>query len=162
MPAARAGRASPEPASGLGHSATIAIAELADRCEQATGPDRELDVLLAYEAGLIRGGDGHGYYYGAGNECDYVLERGCDAREQDAPELPYFTASLDAAMTLVPEGWGPALDSVERGKLPMAELWHHEAKHDGGGMPYQERAKGVATTLALALCAAALRARAAQ
>lgn len=67
-------------------------------------------------------------------------------------ECPKYTRSLDAAMTLVPEGW-------------CVHWWsgatdNHQAdiRLTGGGL----LAKGCAKKDAIALCAAALRARAAQ
>jgi hypothetical protein len=123
---------------------------LAERCEQATGPDRELDVAIAVAAGVIRERDGN-LCYATGNDSDYVLERGYYDLEGGPQELPYFTASLDAAMALVPEGW--------EGSLPVkrkcyAELWRP------GTVDSNVFGKGPAA--ALALCAAALRARASQ
>lgn len=62
---------------------------------------------------------------------------------------PYYTASLDAAMQLVPEGW-----------------WHGYMTSDGGfdahcfePIPDSAIFKATAATPALALCAASLRAR---
>ena len=66
---------------------------------------------------------------------------------------PAYTASLDAAVTLVPDGWswfceGPASISA------AAHIWNPSAR---ASAEYRSLAK----TPALALCAAALRARAA-
>jgi len=60
-----------------------------------------------------------------------------------------YTASLDAAMMLVPEGWSWTVDAVGRASC----FAPNEPK------PWP-RTGGLATTPALALCAAALRARA--
>ena len=102
---------------------------LAERCEQAAGPDRELDFAIA--AGL-------GW--------------------PDSPNLHQharrYTESLDAAITLVPEGCD----------------WHVQANPSVGacwasvGGPIKQRISSdvrKAATPALALCAGALRARAA-
>lgn len=108
------------------------LLDLAERCERATGPDRELDYELAMVAGYTEIGhrvyrDPQGKYYGS---------------------APYYTRSIDAAMTLVPEGaeWecGTA-HLVNRG-------WANVITRD-------RESKGKAATPALALCAAALRAR---
>ena len=97
-----------------------ALTELAERCEKATGPDRELDLAI-YD--WLRENAGH------------------------LPSLspPLFTASLDAAMTLVPEGTEVAMQSFG-GPGPMALVKPNERFVSG-------------KTLPLALCAAALRAR---
>jgi len=99
---------------------------LAERCEQAAGPDRELDWQIAIAYNVAKG--------------------------------RYYTGSLDAAVTLVPEGcdWhcqsNPSVSacwaSVSPKKLGL------ELRGWGSGMRR-------ASTPALALCAAALRARAA-
>ncbi len=101
---------------------------LAARCENATGPDRELDADIALTQGWTEHpGD------------NWIGPFGQIA-------VPYYTASLDAAVTLVP---GPAWWWVE------AQPLVHGAYLSGCG---DERvARG--TTPALALCCAALRAR---
>ena len=60
---------------------TVALLQLAERCENATGPDRELDCDI--HAKLV----------------------GAPHRHQIPSTWPLYTASLDAAMQLVPEGW---------------------------------------------------------
>ena len=88
---------------------------LAERCEQAARPDRELDFAIAAGVGW-----------------------------PDSPNLHQharrYTESLDAAVTLVPDGLGWMImgNAAKVGRLPSR-----------GATP------------ALALCAAALRARAA-
>src|SRR5690348_8789107 len=61
---------------------------LAERCEKAAGPDRDLDEAIALIFGwrLVAKG--------------WVRDPGGNSKD----ELPRFTASLDAAMTLVPAG----------------------------------------------------------
>lgn len=132
------------------------LLSLAERVEAASGPDRELDCLIAvaaagyymlppkWEGGPI----GYGYRDKEGTEIhpghggDQLVKR--------------YTASIDAAMTLVDAEW----------------FWR--VGHDGEGAdPGLFRAdvgepvsfgfvRAVATTPALALCAAALKARASQ
>jgi hypothetical protein len=91
---------------------------LADRCEQAAGPDRELNAAID----------------------DFMLKHGPETDRIRNPRyvLPY-TASLDAAVTLVPEGcgWMVMRSAAKVGRWPSR-----------------------GATAALALCAAALRARA--
>jgi hypothetical protein len=100
------------------------LLKLAQRCEDATGPDRDLDIAIL----LAVMGDG---------------------KETISAEKPYYTRSLDAAMTLVPEGhsgrcsWCDGAASV---------LIYENATQALVG-------EGTAATLALTLTAAALRAR---
>lgn len=120
----------------------------AERCEQAAGPDRELDAEISVAVGrhethverrccgttklLPWRGDGTGSY-------------NIDCR-------PY-TASLDAAVTLVPDGWGYELRQGYSGyRKPVCRTWNGLGIWNDGP---------AASTPALALCAAALRARAA-
>jgi hypothetical protein len=98
---------------------------LAERVEQATGPDRDLDrdiaaVILSYD------------------RADTLL--------------PLYTASLDAAMTLVPEGWEEIRQEQVRMTDGTVRCWASVGSVDAA------MTKRCATP-ALALCAAALRAR---
>lgn len=111
---------------------------LAERCEAATGSDRELDAAIA---GLfthdVESDDGD-FWWGP-----------FDAAPTRVPD---FTASLDAALSLVPEGWHTHLALQDRHSLRWK--WHLRG---GFGVNAESRAQSAA----LALCAAALRARAA-
>jgi hypothetical protein len=126
---------------------------LAAKLTEATGPDRELDVAiwLAFTPGATRR--------------DLVIpaneqRRGWTIDEtRDASGrlivVPAYTASLDAAMTLVPEGWLIA-DLFQRNcRLPnwiwKAQLWHPEADANVSGIARN------ADVPAIALCIAALR-----
>jgi hypothetical protein len=100
--------------------------ELAERCEAATGPDRELDAEIAQVVGA---------------QPVMICDTGNVLIYQS------FTASLDAAMTLVPEGRRWLLQTLMTGK------YRAEADWNGSGQ---------GSTPALALCAAALRAIAAR
>lgn len=93
---------------------------LAERCEKATGPDLALNDAIA------------------------KFKHELDGRMWSGLSKPY-TASLDAAMTLVPEGYEATID------ISMAR----STVHLFGGDPL---ASATAATPALALCAAALRA----
>jgi hypothetical protein len=113
------------------------IVELAERCEAASGPDRELDRDI---------------------ELAFLYE---DAKHLQFG-LPQYTGSMDWAMTLVPEGWRwmaghreypHARAYVENGQLAFI----------GSGTrrnPARQWFEVTAATPALALCAAALRTRA--
>jgi hypothetical protein len=106
------------------------LLKLVERCEKAAGPSRKLD---------------HAISVGTGRPQNWA-----------GSQLPNYSASLDAAMTLVPEMNGQsAYPQIQR---CAAEKWQ---AHLG----YANKAKGTsgnAVTAPLALCAAALRAHAAQ
>ena len=127
-----------------------ALLDLAKRCEEATGPDRELDGQI-WIACLADAASRKAYIDGlavsqseADWRLDYMMGGFCP------------TSSLDAAMTLVPEGmgWFVSTTGPEDDERPYALV----------GNPHTETdtSKGAsAATPALALTAAALRARAA-
>lgn len=118
---------------------TTELLRLAELCEQAVFPcvtEADAEVLVAIKSGI----------------CRLVLGREYDAYSPD------YTASLDAAMTLVPE-WpnhgGYRLTRDDEFTPPYrAEIWEHPDAEPGDGWH-----RGRASTLALALCAASLRAR---
>jgi hypothetical protein len=99
---------------------------LAERVESLTGPDRGVDRAIWY-----------------------ALQ---DQMSGDPVHGPRFTADLDAAMSLVPEGW--TFDLQVRSHFSHAFL---EAQEDERGA---EVSAQNAATPALALTAAALKARA--
>lgn len=113
---------------------------LAEKVEGLEGPDREVD-------------------------CEILA---AVARTDNGPVFaaPAYTASLDAAMSLVPEGWRiwTADFSIE-GRFvwmlcgpKLTWITHEDGSREGGEDWYQS---GVAATPALALVSASLRARAA-
>lgn len=111
--------------------------KLAERCEQATGPDRELDKAIARVIGFFDG-----------TRSSYALKLNL---------IPVFTASIDAATTMVPPGgrWWKAGDGVTGGSRMVVT----DTLHDGrwsvfGECPCPETVE----RNALSLCAAALRA----
>lgn len=94
------------------------LLELAERCENAAGPDAELDMLIDCAlkgVGVVYPTEGHPMTPGRGGRIesagDYRLLGWIDPGEHQRNFSPYgepyspVTASLDAAMTLVPEGW---------------------------------------------------------
>jgi hypothetical protein len=100
---------------------------LAERCEQAAGPDAGLD--LAIWTTLL---DTPGF-------------------QPPSPWRTDYTASIDAAVTLVPEGCGyQIISGFDEDGLTHASVYVPEI--DNGE-------RGDSATAALALCAAALRAR---
>ena len=103
---------------------------LADRCEQAAGPDAGLDLAIWNALSEMPG------------------------FKHPSPIWRFdVTASLDAAVTLVLEGWIYELGRGESGTRRALCRMRDERGNWTGWI--------VAATAALALCAAALRARAA-
>ena len=102
------------------------LLKLAERCEQATGPNFALELAI-FSA----------------------------LKPREYPSVPRpYSASIDAAMTLVPEGALWLIGSEPWGK-PWARCYHVERameQPEGYGDAVE------AATPALALCAAALRA----
>ena len=115
------------------------LMDLADRCEKATGPDRELDARIY----ILTAG-------GSAADADYA------ATDPDVTcKPPRFTASLDAALTLVPE----CADWLLRSRCSNFQNGFY-AHIMQGDVNRAGRTLGecFAATPALALCAAALRA----
>lgn len=118
---------------------------LAERCEAGTA-DRDLDALIAPIQGLRVVDEGH------------PLGRCCYDQHGVLVILPRFTASLDAAMTLVPER---ADSGGERYRLEQWNANGVHAPHVRASAWVAGARRVYAATPALALCAAALRALAA-
>lgn len=119
------------------------LLKLAERVEAATGPDRELDAAIMCARGASWVTDGMAFYGERGNYTAAV------------PVQP-FTASLDAAMTLLEQGWG-----YEQ-RRPSDEAGHSTCRATIWWVPnFPEKQFGKGATPALALTAAALRAHAA-
>lgn len=131
------------------------VMELAERCEKASGPDRELDADIYWAVERKRAL--HTYNTAA---------LGLPIRPEDAPErlqgglgraavramAPRYTESVDAVMWLLPAGMDYELKSLAYRKGHGATLWEPSSEFNVG--------RSDAATAALALCAAALRARA--
>ena len=121
---------------------------LADRVEKASGPDRELDAAVCVAAlGMFEEGGSVGF-----------TGRG------DMRPPPNFTASIDAALSLVPDGW--RVNSADW-SIPGRYRWMLKGpclkrvpNDDGGWDAGDDWYVGAASrgTPALALTAAALRA----
>lgn len=127
--------------------------ELAERVEQASGPERDLDAEIALAitgntAQLSEGGN-------------MIWCGGWHSVLADLPAVPWsgrwvqvarYTASLDAALTLVPDTHCWALFV---GRLATQAAYWRRAEDESAATTWV-----VAATPSLALCAAALRARA--
>jgi hypothetical protein len=110
------------------------LLELAERCEKATGPDRELDMRIALAFGLLHHEQG------------------------GSPYADEYTASVDLAIPLV----GTARFILDKRAFAGTRSGGYRA--DVWQAPltvYGETTRAWAVTPALALCAAALRAKAA-
>lgn len=118
--------------------------ELADRCERATGPDPALDEAIQ---AAITGAEIEWQDYKQAN----AYHR--DGRWINIGSILAYTASLDAAMTLVPDGQDWYVTAIRPLKGTFAGAVYR------GIHPKIDYAE--AATPALALTAAALRARAA-
>jgi hypothetical protein len=105
------------------------LVELAERCEAATGPDRLFDAEI---------------YVALDGERENVDALAING--QVGSWVPEFTASLDAAMQLVPEGWDSSLHA-NVGEQSRARVYSSAG----------DSRWSYASTPALALCAAALR-----
>lgn len=108
------------------------MSDLADKIEGLEAPCREMNeqICLAIGRPLT-----------VSDDCfDYI------------DNVPPYTSSLDAAMTLVPEGWEWMMEGEETERHFPPSQWLYKA-HLG------DKITSEGSTPALALCAAALRAR---
>lgn len=130
------------------------LMELAGRVEAAIGPDRELDAEIALAVGIVTEREGD-LFFGHRDYSVMVLERGYYDIEGSAPELPHLTASIDAALMLRPQGWSYAEGSGGLTKTfgAWGRVWKPSNRQY---RPFE----ATAATPALALTAAALKARA--
>ncbi len=120
---------------------------LSERIEKLDGPCREIDQLIAkargWEPSVLtkihqRPIETSQWFYG----------------NKFMGGLPCFTASVDAAMGLVPEGMAWTLDGGDTSCLCSAEIGKVPAR----GRLLNPEWVGEGTTPALAICAAAVRA----
>jgi hypothetical protein len=130
-----------------------ALTALADRVEGASGPDRELDdaIYTAIVGGCLHTPVVKMVEVEPGEREPMTVCNKCFTTAVGVPRHCY-TTSLDAALTLVPEGWFPWVGK-NRGSTPE---WSSDIRAPTGGYGVEADA----ATSALALTAAALRARA--
>jgi len=133
--------------------------DLIKRIEAASGPDRELDaaIMVAREPNSLRlpkEGDIDEYADPA-RSGDVITTRGFAGAVVSAPN---YTASLDAAIRLIPADWAWHVSKVDvPDAASSATVWIPSQRTK---MLRNERADcHNAATPALALCAAALKAR---
>lgn len=129
------------------------LMDLADRVEKASGPDRELDFAIFRAL--------HPEYAGPEwKEFGGGLRHAMDSSDMRCLPPPNvtpsrWTASLEAALSLVPEGWAWAVYGGAREEI-VATAYRVP---NGGRLPWPDWVTDIcAATPALALCAAALRA----
>ena len=124
----------------------VGALELAERCEATTGPSDELQFAIGDAVGA-------------------TIERApFDGAGRGVRDCPPYTHSLDAAMTLVPEGWGYCFR--EDGERHFARLHSADFRSVTWGKGSDwitdvvsgREVVATAATLPLAICAAALRA----
>lgn len=124
--------------------------ELIERIEGAEGPSRELDAEIFNALAMAVHHEGGYTHFEIGGR---IFHADC--------QPPRYTASLDAAMSLVPEGKEWTLDCLDPARDPrfgrcQARIMRLSYADDPEEMGPQAIANG--STPALALCAAALRA----
>lgn len=124
--------------------------DIVARLENATAPDREIDLAISVAVNFRGVFDrDHDWRWGAGgDEIEGHADGKRDSYLDPAQFVPCWTGSVDAAMKLVPSGWF--------GSIPVnrnAEAWLR-ASNDGPII------YGKGATSAIALCAAALKAHA--
>ncbi len=125
-----------------------ALIELAERCEAAAGPDRGLDAAI-YRA--VTGNCPHLNFSTVAGDGDCLAEVCLDCGEEEPLfVVPRYTASIDAATMLLPEGYDFRVERFDENKA-CAWVW----KRGYFALLCHE-----ATTPALTLTAAALRAHA--
>ena len=135
------------------------LLDLAERCEKATGPDRQLDLDIINAITSKSGWFWHDDRHETISRNDY----GHGAPGNPICSLDPHTSFIDYALELVPEGWQWSVSN--RARAPhagRAYIHNNELINIGGGMtpnPKYRGAEVTAATPALALCAAGLRAR---
>jgi len=116
------------------------IAEMIERLENATGPSREMDAQI-WRA--VTGGE-------------YLITSRSPPVAIGGATIPAYTASVDAAVTLVRDGWSWTVGNCDEGDAPWACLTSPlDSDEDGGCKDYHASA----ATAPLALCIAAVQVR---
>ncbi len=123
-------------------------ADLLSRLEALTGPDREVDGAI---------------YCAVGHRMIAECWPHWTAAQRDLA-TPHYTASLDAALTLVPAGWQWQVSNrappPHAGRAFLDNKAHPFVGIGAARNPELIRIENTAATPVIALCIAALRARA--
>jgi hypothetical protein len=137
----------------MGVENTMTDLTLADRIEAAERGDRELDAEIynAHPDGENRKAERLPLDRREGRFDDGWRTMWADREDKYCEPLKRYTTSLDSAMTLLPEGWEPTITArIGRRSEVYMESPDRTKRRDTGSF---------AATPALALCAAALRAK---
>lgn len=126
-----------------------AMNDLIERLEKATGPDRRIDALIWMLEPCEP------------PDCipqvrDTIFKRFMQGEQWGDSEVPFYTASIDAALTLKPQGVTYTICDYQRPPEVLA-LLHRKAANVVDTNQYS----GKHPVAAIALCIAALKARAA-
>lgn len=125
--------------------------DLIERLEKATGPDRELDGLIFQEVG----GD---HWLNAMRRSQEPSGCPLEIAEVTARTYaPSFTASIDAALTLVPEGMWWLIGAGQT--RPDEPLYGAQIRKPGFSTGGEVVSEAEHSCMAVALCMAALKAR---
>lgn len=120
------------------------IADLIERLEKAEGPDRELDLEIARLQDAV------------------VMRRNDDDTGNEEFTHWHYTAKIDDALSLVPEGWFVHMSRFSTGHAPRCDA--HVFREPDISLPVEfggfDHFEADAPTLALAFCIAAIKARA--
>jgi hypothetical protein len=138
------------------------LLKLAERCEKAAGPDRELDALITIALDLrpewLKSSPGTLWLDAERINGEPVIRFKHESMKRRHPGnppsayCPSFTGSIDAVLLLVPEGWHWSVYDTNGVNKACAQVEQPEFS----SAPFT----GEAATPALSFCAAALRARA--
>lgn len=112
--------------------------DLSQRCKLLEKPDRELDADLARATGWIHKCNTEQWGVGAPH---WWKDNRCQGEiighwhSGDRTSLPFFTASIDAAITLVPEGfmWMVMIDYELAGRARVSNALDKPGKADAFG-----------------------------
>ena len=151
----------------MGRALRVYSERLLAKLEQATGPDQEIDILIWLCLGkvLAHPNDNEAWqkrlpmapHVPVNARTLYQAYKlfPTDLRGmRRCWNIPSFTASMDAAMTLMPEGWYWDIRKRQQGYLVIAFVVVAEK----GNHSYDEMFQEEAPTAQLAFCRAALRA----
>ena len=114
------------------------LLSLADEIEALQGPSREMDERIAINLGLL-------------SEADSVFDEGGNYLNRSSP----YTHSVDAALSLVPDGLYPAVDYPYTYDYP---IYRCTPTTVGSNHCEYSKLRGEAKTLPLSISAASLRA----
>ena len=138
---------------------TQALSALLANLEAATGPSRELDAAIA--VAIFRAAPGMDLRAeAAGEDCEAGTYWLVGPSWRSLTTSQRYSESLDAAMTLVPEGWHWTLSHNGEGR--PGEHWYAASMCDAERVTKLAVEEQLALTPALALVIASIRARLAE